>query len=212
MDQDFQIPIINEVVLPSKRAQASGSTFEASELVISNGKSKMTGTKFVDVVLLHNRVFALEQSSAEKDLIIGKQDIQISELEKESSVKDFQPLSTEGEKIYAFSSGDVNPTSQPTSERVVRHAIDANLDSFISFGPTSTQERREKQIRVEQLKGKMFVMKHSDQNAPGDHPEMFFRESGRKFTNKYGDCSIIKMWGYVADKKMWIVKRSSGQI
>nr|KAJ0200409.1 hypothetical protein LSAT_V11C600322290 [Lactuca sativa] len=138
------------------------------------------------------RVFDLEQSSAEKDLIIGKQDIQVSDIEKENS----------REKIYASSSGVVDPTSQPTSERVVRPSPDANLDSFLSSGPTSAQERREKQIRVEQLKGKMLVMKHSYQNAPSDHPEMFFRKTGKKFKDKYGDHSGITMWGYDVDKRM----------
>ncbi|CAH1421421.1 unnamed protein product [Lactuca virosa] len=88
MDQDFQIPIIEDVVLSSEGAQASGSSFEALELDISKGKSKLHESEFVDVALLQNKVFDLEQSSAEKDLIIGKQDIRISDLEKENSIKD----------------------------------------------------------------------------------------------------------------------------
>ena len=39
----------------------------------------------MDADLLQNKVFDLEQSSTEKDLIIGKQDIRISELEKKKS-------------------------------------------------------------------------------------------------------------------------------
>ncbi|CAI9283745.1 unnamed protein product [Lactuca saligna] len=35
----------------------------------------------------------------------------------------------------------------------------------------------------------MLMMKNSYQNARGDHPEMFFRETWRKFTDKYGDRS-----------------------
>nr|KAJ0225461.1 hypothetical protein LSAT_V11C100048600 [Lactuca sativa] len=46
----------------------------------------------------------------------------------------------------------------------------------------------------------------------GDHPEMFFRETGKKFTDKYGDRSGIIMWGYDAEKKMWTVKQKSGRI
>ncbi|CAI9281709.1 unnamed protein product [Lactuca saligna] len=125
---------------------------------------------------------------------------------------DFQPLSAEGEKIYASSSNPVNPPFEHSGERVVRHAPDANLDTFLSSGPSSTQERREKQARIEQLKGKMLVMKHLDQNVPGDHPEMFLRETGKKFTDKYRDRSGILMWGYDADKKMWVVKRKSHRI
>ncbi|CAH1415800.1 unnamed protein product [Lactuca virosa] len=155
MDQDFYGPIIEQEVLLSEGGQASGSSFEAPELDISKGKSRLPESEFVDVTLLHNRVFDLEQSSAEKDLIIGKQDIRISDLEKENSIKDakiselkanlgglttlffnlkqrlhqkfgddFQPLSVEGEKIFASISGLVNPTSQPASERVVRPALE----------------------------------------------------------------------------------------
>ncbi|CAH1449528.1 unnamed protein product [Lactuca virosa] len=176
-----------------KGAQASGSSFEAPKLDISKGKSKLPEFEFVDVALLQSRLFDLEQSSTEKDLIIGKQDIRLCDIEKEKSIKDakiselqenlggltalffdlkqrlhkkfgddFQPLSAEGEKISASSSGPVNPSSQPASERVIRPALDANLDTLLFSGPTSSQERREKQIRVEQLRGKMLVMKHSD--------------------------------------------------
>ncbi|CAI9296842.1 unnamed protein product [Lactuca saligna] len=145
------------------------------ELDISKGKRKLPKFEFIDVGLLHNRVFDLEQSSAEKDLIIGKQDIRIRE------------------KIYDSSSGPVNPTSQSISETFVRPAPDANFDTFLSSDRASAHERRDMQIRVEQLRGKMLVMKHLDQNAPGDHPEMFFRQNGKKFTDKYGDHSGILM-------------------
>ncbi|CAH1415773.1 unnamed protein product [Lactuca virosa] len=87
-DQDVQSPIVEEEFILTEGAQASGSSFELPELDISKGKSKLPESKFVDVALLQNRVFVLEQSSAEKDLIIGKHDIRISELEKENSIKD----------------------------------------------------------------------------------------------------------------------------
>ncbi|CAH1449645.1 unnamed protein product [Lactuca virosa] len=70
------------------------------------------------------------------------------------------------------------------SERVVRPAPYANLDTFLSSGPSSAQERRDKQARIEELKGKMLVIKHSDQNVSGDHPKMFLRETGKDFTDK----------------------------
>ena len=92
---------------------------------------------------------------------------------------DFQPLSSEDEKITASTSNPVNPSSQGVSERFVRPALDANLDTFLSSGPSSAQERREKQARIEELKGKMLVIKHSDQNVLGDHHEMFLREIGK---------------------------------
>ncbi|CAI9282196.1 unnamed protein product [Lactuca saligna] len=169
MDQDFQIPIIEEVVFPSEGAQASGSSSETPELIIFKGKRKFSEFEFMDVALLQSRVFDLEQRSAEKDFIIG-------------------------------------------NERAIRSAPDANLYSFLSSGLVTTQERRENQIRVDQLKGKMLVMKHSDQNCPGEHHEMFFRETGKKFTDKYGDRFGIFMWGYDTEKKMWTVKRKSGRI
>ncbi|CAI9303328.1 unnamed protein product [Lactuca saligna] len=63
MDQDFESPIVEQEVFPSERDQTFGSSFEAPELDIS-------------------------KSSAEKDWIIGRQDIRISDLEKENSIKD----------------------------------------------------------------------------------------------------------------------------
>nr|KAJ0194027.1 hypothetical protein LSAT_V11C800453500 [Lactuca sativa] len=205
MDQDFRSPIVEQQVLPSEGAHASGSSFETPVLYISKGKNKLPDFELFDVVMLKNRVFDLEQSSAEKDLIIGKQDFRISELEKEKSNKaskisdlqaniggltallfdlkqclfqkfgdEFQPLSVEGEKITASSSGPANLASQSSSDIATRPGPDANLDTFLSSSPASAQERREKQVWVEQLKGKMLVMKHSDQNAPGDHPKIFF--------------------------------------
>ncbi|CAH1413006.1 unnamed protein product [Lactuca virosa] len=87
MDHVFESPVVEEDVIPLEGAQASRSSFETPELDISKGKSKLPNSELVDVVLLQNRVFDLEQSSAEKDLIIGKQDIHISELEKENSDK-----------------------------------------------------------------------------------------------------------------------------
>ncbi|CAI9276227.1 unnamed protein product [Lactuca saligna] len=74
MDQDFQSPIVEEV-LPSEGAQASRSSFETVELDISKDKRKLSDSELVHVVLLQNNVFNLEQSSTKKNLIIGKQDI-----------------------------------------------------------------------------------------------------------------------------------------
>ncbi|CAH1443932.1 unnamed protein product [Lactuca virosa] len=87
MDQDFQRPIIEEEVIPTQGDQALRSSFESLELDISKGKSKLPEFELVDVVLLQNILFDLEQSSAEMDLIIGKHDTRISELEKENSIK-----------------------------------------------------------------------------------------------------------------------------
>ncbi|CAH1413112.1 unnamed protein product [Lactuca virosa] len=172
MDQDFESPIVEQEVLPSEGAQASGSSFEAPELDISKGKSKLPESEFVDDI----RISDLEKENSIKDAKISELQANLGGLTTlffdqkqrlhQKFGDDFQPLSVEGEKIYASSSGPANPISQPTSERVVRPTQDANLDTFLSSGPASAQERREKQIRIEQLEGKMLVMKHSDQNAP----------------------------------------------
>ncbi|CAI9271696.1 unnamed protein product [Lactuca saligna] len=66
MDQDFQSLIVEEEVIPSQGAQASGSSFETPELDISKGKINLPKYEFIDVVQLQNRVFDLEQNSAEK--------------------------------------------------------------------------------------------------------------------------------------------------
>ncbi|CAI9280697.1 unnamed protein product [Lactuca saligna] len=207
----IESPIVEQEVLPSEGPQASGSSFEAPELDISIGKSKLPESEFMDVALLQHKVFVLEQNSAKKDFIIRKQDIRISELEKENSIKDAKISKLQAnlggltalffglKQRYIKSAAD--PTSHPTSERVVRPTLDANIDSFLSSSPTYSQERREKQIRVEQIKGNMLVMKHSDQNAPRYHHKVFIRETGKKVIDKYGDPSSIMKWGFDAEKE-----------
>ncbi|CAH1421830.1 unnamed protein product [Lactuca virosa] len=124
------------------------------------------------------RVSNLEQENSIKDAKISKRQANLGgittlffDLKQHLHQKfgdDFQPLSAEGEKIYVYISDPVNQPSQNASERVVRPTPDANLDTFLSSGPSSAQEIREKQARIEQLKGNMLVMKHSDQNVPGE--------------------------------------------
>ncbi|CAI9278855.1 unnamed protein product [Lactuca saligna] len=85
----------------------------------------------------------------------------------ESAIVEQELLPSEGAQAYGISfkapdSGIANPISQSISERVVRPASNANLDTFLSSSPASAQERRKKQIMIEKLKGKMLVMKHSD--------------------------------------------------
>ena len=85
----------------------------------------------------------------------------------------------------------------------------------MSSNPITTEERREnKKKRVDKLKkDKMLLMKNSDQNAPGDHLQMFIKEVGkRKFVDRHDDRSGIRMWGFEVDKKMWVVKRKSKNI
>ncbi|CAI9262342.1 unnamed protein product [Lactuca saligna] len=72
MDQDFQSPSVEEEVLPSDGAHASGSSFKTPELYISKGKSKLPESELVDVVQLQKKVFDVELNSTEKNLIIGK--------------------------------------------------------------------------------------------------------------------------------------------
>ncbi|CAH1425890.1 unnamed protein product [Lactuca virosa] len=171
MDQDFEIPIVKEEVIPSEGAQVSRSSFETPELDISKGKSKLSDSE------LDIRISELEKESSDKALKISELQANLGGLTAlffdlkqrlfQKFSDEFQPLSADGEKITASSSGPTNPASQSSSERATRPAPDANVDTFLSSGPASAQERRNKHIMVEQRKGKMLVMKHSDQNAPG---------------------------------------------
>nr|KAJ0193794.1 hypothetical protein LSAT_V11C800400860 [Lactuca sativa] len=134
-------------------------SFEAPELDISKGKRKLPESEFVDVALLQNRVFDLEQELQEN---LGGLTALFFDLKQRLPQKfgdEFQPLSAEGEKISASSSGVADPTSQSSSERVVRPAPYANLDSFSSSGPASAQERREKET------GKKFIDKYGDRSG-----------------------------------------------
>ncbi|CAH1442428.1 unnamed protein product [Lactuca virosa] len=167
MDQYFESPIVEEAVIPSEGAQASRSSFETPKLDISKGKSRLPALNC-----------ELERENSDKASKISKLQANLGglttlffDLKQRLFQKfgdEFQPLSAEGERITTSSSGPANPASESSSERTTRPSLDANLDTFLSSGPASAQERREKQIRVEQLKGNMLVMKHSDQNAPGE--------------------------------------------
>ncbi|CAH1415605.1 unnamed protein product [Lactuca virosa] len=131
MDQDFQSPIVEEEVIPSEGAQASGSSLKTPELDISKDKSKLPESEFVNVVQLQNRVFDLEQNSAEKDLIselqanLGGLTALFFDLKQrvfQNFGDEFQPLSAEGENITASRSSPATPTSQSSSERDARPA------------------------------------------------------------------------------------------
>lgn len=97
---------------------------------------------------------------------------------------------------------------------MVSPAPNANIDEFLSSGPVTTEERRENKKKIDNLKkGQMLLMKSTDQNACGDQPHIFLKETGkRKFVDRYGDRFGIRIWGFEADKKMWIVKRKKGNI
>ncbi|CAH1428241.1 unnamed protein product [Lactuca virosa] len=202
MDQDFQSPIVEEEVIPSEGAQALGSSFETPELDISKGKSKLLESEFVDDI----RISELEKENSNKDSKISELQANLGgltalffDLKQRLFQKfgdEFQPLSAEGENITASSSGPANLTSQSSSERATIPALDANLDTFLSSASLSAQERREKQIRVEQLKGKMLVMKNSNQNAPGEL-EGFADEIGDKGVGSAccGDSNVMVICG-----------------
>nr|KAJ0207935.1 hypothetical protein LSAT_V11C500297960 [Lactuca sativa] len=160
MDHDFQSPIIEEEVLPSEGDQASGISFETPDMDLSKGKNKLPNSELVDVVLLQNRVFDLEQSSTEKDLIIGKQYIRISEIEKESSIKDAKILELQAnlggltalffdlkQRLHQKYGVEFQPLS--TEGENISASSSGATDStsqptservFISSGPTSAQE------------------------------------------------------------------------
>ena len=97
---------------------------------------------------------------------------------------------------------------------MVRPAPNSNIDQYLSSGPTTAEERREKQNIVSVLKkNKMLLMKNSNQNVTGGQPQMFIKEVGkRKFADRYDDRSGIHMWGFESDKNIRVVKRRSRNI
>ncbi|KAL4564809.1 hypothetical protein LXL04_028880 [Taraxacum kok-saghyz] len=115
------------------------------------------------------RVFELEKESATKDLIIGKLDVRVSELEKDNTKKNSK-ISYVQENL-----GGLTALYYDLKQRLAQKFS----DDFKSFGDKGT--------------------------APS---------SGRKkhFTDKYGDRSGILMWGYEADRNIWVTKRKSGNV
>ncbi|CAI9268174.1 unnamed protein product [Lactuca saligna] len=183
---------------------------------------------------LYSSVMRKKQESIEKDLLIGNLDVKVFEIEKENSQKnkhisDLQAnlggltalyfdlrdklIGKFGDE-FITSSFDCGKASESSERVVVSPAPDANIDEFLSSGPITVEERREKKKKIDKLKkDKILLMKNSDRNTPSDQPQMFIKEIGkRKFSDRYGDRSGIRMWGYEADKKMRIVKRKSGKL
>nr|KAJ0193478.1 hypothetical protein LSAT_V11C800389040 [Lactuca sativa] len=60
-------------------------------------------------------------------------------------------------------------------------------------------------------KGQLLFKRSSDQNAPGDQPNITVTDLGEKrFRDVYGDRSGIISWGFHDTLNMWIVRRKSG--
>ena len=131
---------------------------------------------------------------------LGSLDVRVSELEKENSQKNkhisylkanlgrlialYYDLKDKligkfGNEFTTSSSDDGK--APESSERVrVSPAPDANIDQFLSFGPVTIEGKTEKKKKINKLKkDKMLLMMNSDQNAPGDHPQMFIKEVGK---------------------------------
>ncbi|CAH1425438.1 unnamed protein product [Lactuca virosa] len=104
------------------------------------------------------------QESIEKDLLIGKLDVIVSELEKENSQKnkDITEIQANLGGLTAFyfdlkdkligkfgddfklSSSDGGKAPETSEGVVVRPAPDSNIDQYLSSGPATAEERREK--------------------------------------------------------------------
>ncbi|KAL7595519.1 hypothetical protein Lser_V15G29441 [Lactuca serriola] len=66
---------------------------------------------------------------------------------------------------------------------------------------------------MKQAQGKLLFKKNSDKNIRGDRPQLSVTELDRKrFKTKYGDRTRIKVWGFSAEKNIWVIKRSSGSV
>ncbi|CAH1417207.1 unnamed protein product [Lactuca virosa] len=112
---------------------------------------------------LKQEILILKQESIEKDLLIGKLDVRVSELEKDNSQKNKQISDLQanlggltafyfdlkdklfrnfGDELKMSSSDDGK--APETSERVViRSTSDSNIDQYLSSGPATAEERRE---------------------------------------------------------------------
>ena len=58
-----------------------------------------------------------------------------------------------------------------------------------------------------------MIIRNATQYAD-DEPQPYghIRLGRKRYANKYGDRSGIKMWGYDFETKMWVVRRNSGRI
>nr|KAJ0219647.1 hypothetical protein LSAT_V11C300138460 [Lactuca sativa] len=106
-----------------------------------------------------------------------------------------------------MSSSDDGKAPEASKRVVIGRAPDSKIDQYLSSGPATTEERREKQKKVSVLKkDKMLLTKNFDQNATCDQPQIFIKEVGkRKFVERYDVCLGIRKWGFEADKNMWKV-------
>jgi len=93
--------------------------------------------------------------------------------------------------------------------RVVPPAPDTIIDEYLSPIPSTAEERRKKQQKVDKRKkGKLMFIMYSDQNIPGDQPQIVMKKLGKgRFADKYRDRTRILMWGFDADRNKWLVKR-----
>ncbi|KAL4573531.1 hypothetical protein LXL04_020341 [Taraxacum kok-saghyz] len=129
---------------------------------------------------------------------------------------EFQSLGDEGEKAATFGPTPDDPVQQLSSEGVTRLAPNEVIDQYLSTGPTTAEERREKQTKIDQHRLKradLLTIKNSDQNVVSyNRPEMYIQDVGKRFSDKYSDRSGILVWGVDDDRELWFVKRKSGNV
>ncbi|CAH1430711.1 unnamed protein product [Lactuca virosa] len=113
---------------------------------------------------LRQEILILKQESIEKDSLIGKLDVRVSELENENSQKNKQisELQANLGGLTAFyfdlkdklivkfgdefksSSSDDGKAPESSERVVISLAPDSNIDQYLSSGPVTAEERREK--------------------------------------------------------------------
>ncbi|CAI9277795.1 unnamed protein product [Lactuca saligna] len=146
-----------------------------------------------------NRVFDLEQNSAEKDLIIGKQDIRISNLEKENSDKDSKiselQVNLGGLTDVFFDLKQL--LFQKSGDEFQPLSVEGEKITSSSSGPSDPTSQSSNEITARTtLDANLDSFLSSASLSSQERRERSkLRETGMMFTEKYGDRSGIFMWG-----------------
>jgi hypothetical protein len=186
----------------------------------------------VDLDVLQQRIFDLEQDSSAKELRIKEleenqrvRDLRITEMEeshieKDSQIKELQAniggltalyydlqqkLITQFGEKFASSAFSFQKSQDELHTDTAAESAEA-VEKYLSAPSMS----KEKSDRIHQ---KIMIMKNSDQNvSSSDLPDKYVVEFKKGFSDKYGDRSGVVAWGYDAEKKLWWIKRKSGHL
>nr|KAJ0215083.1 hypothetical protein LSAT_V11C300154060 [Lactuca sativa] len=184
-----------------------GPIAQSSQETFASGSSSAPPPPEHDVASIKlAKILAFQDSiplSRGKGICIGSEqggsanrevDVRLSELEQENSQKNKHISELQAnlgglttfyfdlkDKMIGNFGDEFNGKAPETSKRVVvRPAPNSNIDQYLSSGPTTAEERREKQIK----------------NVTGGQPQMFIKEVGkRKFADRYDDRSGNNLFG-----------------